>query len=80
MQVLVTYQIDGDDLRVVMTARNKEVTMVSAVVWIAGAASGCNGNPYLVYGDAVADFTGCHPLDCSINVFGCTSGGLEYWI
>jgi len=79
MHVLVMYQIDGDDLRVVMTARKEGVTMTSAVVRIAGVASVCNGNPYLVYGDAVADFTGWHPLDCSINVFGCTSGSLDYW-
>jgi hypothetical protein len=81
MRVLVMYAIVGDDLDVVITFRTpiSRFTLVSRVIRIEGAAAGCNGNPYLVFGEAVSKFTGYRALDCSIDVFGCTSGNLSSW-
>lgn len=83
MKVLVIYAIADNerDLHVVVVMRGgyhlDEV--VSPVVTLEGAADSRNGNPYLVYGDAIEEFTGLDKFDTSISVFGCTSGDLKGW-
>jgi hypothetical protein len=80
MTVLVVYDIDGDDLRMVMAARvDGNLSMISEVVRLEGKAWLANGNPYGVYGDAVSKFTGVNKFDTSIIVARCTSGSLENW-
>ena len=81
MTVLVMYAIapNEQDLRIVMTAKARGVTMVSGVVTIPGRASNCNGNPFVVYGEAVEKFTGRNKFTTTISVFGCTSGNLNSW-
>ena len=81
MNVLVIHAIDENerDLHIVMVARTSGHTMASPVVTLEGAADSCNGNPYLVYGDAIEEFTGLDKFETSISVFGCTSGNLKGW-
>ena len=63
--------------RIVMVARPESGPMISPIVEVKGYA---DGNPYGVYGDAVADFTGRRALDCNITVAECKSGDLERWV
>lgn len=81
MQVLVMTAVAENevDLQIVMTARIKGVARTSSVITLAGAADSRTGNPYLVYGDAVAEFTGCDAFDTSISIFDCRSGNLLGW-
>jgi len=63
--------------RIVMVAETPMgESMISPIVTIEGYA---DGNPYGVYGDAVAKFTGRKALDCNITVAECTSGDLHRW-
>lgn len=81
-KVLVITAIDPEsrsDLQIVMVARVRGVPRVSAVVTLEGATSSRKGNPYLVYGDAVSEFTGLDDLDTSITVADCRSGDLSDW-
>lgn len=84
MKVLVMTGIAEDnheDLQIVMVARiDGVIAQASPVVTLKGAAAGYNGNPYLVYGDAVEEFTGCPKFETSISVFDCRSGSLEGWL
>ena len=81
MQVIVMYAIDENeqDLHIVMVIRDAGITIASPVVTLEGAADSRDGNPYLVYGDIVTEFTGIDSLSTDISVFGCTSGNLEKW-
>jgi len=68
---------DMGPFRIVMVARTADgEPMISPVVTIEGYA---DGNPYGVYGDAVAEFTGRKALDCNITVAECRSGDLGRW-
>jgi len=71
---------DTNDLRIVMVARSKDVSMISPVVTIKAGTMCRSGNPYAVYGDEVAKFTGVNKYDTSISVFDCVSGCLENFI
>lgn len=82
MQVLVMTAVHPNevDLQIVIITREAwSEARVSPVVTLEGAVCCRAGNPYLVYGDAVAEFTGCNALDTTINVFDCRSGGLSDW-
>ncbi len=67
------------DLRFIMVAKTDTMSMVSPVVTYEGQAAYCNGNPYLVYGAACAEFTGLDKFDLNIDVAGIHSGNLEGW-
>ncbi len=68
------------DLRFIMVARTEDgMSMISPIVTIDGRGCSCSGNPYLVYGDACAEFTGLDKLDLNIAVAGFHSGELEGW-
>jgi len=72
---------NGRDLQIVIAARvGGELGAVSPIITLEGAAPSRAGNPYCVYGDAVAEFVGCDKFDTSINVFDCRSGDLEGWL
>jgi hypothetical protein len=79
--LVITSLVEADDvdLSIVMIARVRGVTMVSPVVMLEGAVVHRNGNPHLVYGDAVAAFTGRDKFDHSITVADCRSGDLQAW-
>ena len=62
-----------------MTARIDGVMTTSPVMRKLGAAPSRTGNPYLVYGDAVEEFTGCDKFTTSISVFDCRSGDFSGW-
>lgn len=79
MRVIVVTSIVESDLEIVIVARMMGVTMASPVVTLTGAADHRDGNPYLVYGDAVAEFTGRKALDTNITVADCRSGNLDAW-
>jgi hypothetical protein len=82
VKVLVMTAIaeNEEDLQIVMATRTPVgFTMVSPVVTLKGAASSRNGNPYLVYGDAVAEFTCRNKFNVSISVFHNGSGDLQGW-
>ncbi len=87
MKVLVITQIAENerDLEIVMVTRAATLGMVripatvSKIVTIERAASCRRGNPYLVYGDAVAKFVSVDALDCDITVAECVSGNLDGW-
>jgi len=79
MKVLVMTalgEISGS-LQIVMAARINGVEKVSPVMVKLGIADSRNGNPYLVYGDAVEDFIGSSKYDASIVVFNLRSGDLS---
>lgn len=46
----------------------------SPVMTVEAGPAGWDGNPYGVYGDAVADYIGCNKHDVSISVFLGTGG------
>ncbi len=77
MKILVLTAVAENerDLQIVVVAPGR----TSAVVTLEGAAPGRTGNPYLVYGDIVEDFTGCDKYATCINVFDCRSGDLDNW-
>lgn len=77
MKVLVMAVVADNlhDLQIVMVADRR----ASPVVTLKGMADSRKSNPYCVYGDAVAKFTGRDKFDTNINVFCCTSGHLEGW-
>jgi len=81
MKVLVMTAIaeNGRDLQIVMTAQIDGAMQTSPVMVKVGAADSRAGNPYLVYGDAVAKFTGRDKFDTSISVFDCHSGDFSAW-
>ncbi len=88
MHVLVIREFvhTSKDLRIVMVVRGDDLfgaaimpNMISPVITLEGAAPSANGNPYLVYGDACAKFTGKDKLDLHITVAECTSGDLSGW-
>ena len=82
IEVLVMTAVSEDNpenLLVVIVADAEEREPVSPVITLEGAASCPSGNPYLVYGDAIEEFTGCDKFDTSINVFDCRSGDLLGW-
>ena len=83
MKVLVMTAVaeNETDLQIVMVARPDGCMVeVSLIVTLEGAVPHRAGNPYLVYGDAVAEWLGCDKFDTSINVFDCRSGDLEGWL
>lgn len=86
MRVLVVHEHvpddgqSGSDLRFLMVAKTDEIAMVSPIVTIEGEGGWYNGNPYLVYGDACAEFTGLDKLSLNITVAGVHSGDLEGWL
>lgn len=74
------------DLRIIMVARGDDLfggaivpNMISPVVTLEGAAAYGNSNPYFVYGDACAKFTGKDKNDLHITVAECTSDNLDGW-
>lgn len=80
MQVLVVHEFVGDDdtdLRFVMIARGDGISVVSPIMVLPGVAHFHSGNPYSVYGNSCAEFTGMDKFDLSITVAGCHSGNLE---
>jgi hypothetical protein len=82
MKILVLTAIAENerDLRIVMVGQiDGALAIASPIITLEGVADSRNGNPYLVYGDAVAKFAGCDRFDTSISVFDCTSGNLEGW-
>ena len=87
MRVLVVHEFIPDDvrsgrvkgdLRFIMIARD-EISMISPVTTIKDDGHYYNGNPYLVYGEACAEFTGLDKFDLNITVAECRSGDLEGW-
>jgi hypothetical protein len=81
-KVLVLVAIDPRneaDLQVVIVVRLHGTAMISEIVTLEGAAANRNGNPYLVYGDAVTAFSGLDKFDTSITVADCRSGDLSDW-
>ena len=85
MKVLVMTAVAPNerDLQIVIVARLQEgVTLarVSPIITLEEAAAHRNGNPYYVYGDVVAEFTGRNKLYISISVFDCTSGDFQGWL
>jgi len=82
MKVLVMTAVAENeaDLQIVIVAQPEGAARVSQIVTLEGVVDCRRGNPYLVYGDAVADFLGCDKFDTSINVFECRSGSLEGWL
>ncbi len=81
MHVLVIREFvhNSGDLRIVMVARAGDISMISPVVTLEKVAQWANGNPYGIYGDACAEFTGKSKFDLSITVAECTSGDLSGW-
>ena len=77
--VMTAVAENGRDLQIVIAARIGELGAVSPIITLEGQAEYRAGNPYCVYGDAVAEFVGCDKFDTSINVFDCRSGDLEGW-
>ena len=75
--VMTTVAENGRDLQIVMAARINGVEKVSPIMLKIGAAGSRDGNPYLVYGDVVADFADCSKHDVSIVVFNLRSGDLS---
>ena len=75
--VMTTVTENGRDLQIVMAARINGVEKVSPLMLKIGAADCCDGNPYLVYGDVIADFIGCDKHDVSIVVFSLKSGDIS---
>ena len=82
MKVLVMTAVaeNGEDLQIVMVAQPGGAARVSQIVTLKGAVPSRTGNPYLVYGDAVAEWLCRDKFDSSINVFDCRSGDLEGWL
>ena len=71
---------DDQDLRFIMAAiPNDGFPMISPVVTLEGKAPFASGNPYGVYGDACAEFTGVDKYSLNITVAECTSGNLTNW-
>ncbi len=68
-----------ESVDIVMVAQTTLINMISRVVTIKGAARHIYGNPYLVYGDAVAEFTGRPALECNITCAEFVSGSLWDW-
>lgn len=82
LQVLVItsiFEAEDIDLRIVMVARVNGVTMASPVVTIKDGVKSRAGNPYLVYGAAVEEFTGLSYRKTTIIVADCRSGDLSGW-
>ncbi len=85
MHVLVIREFvnNSKDFRFIMVAHaGDDTSMISPVVTLERAAHRvhwANGNPYLVYGDACAKFTGKDKFDLHITVAECTSGDLSGW-
>ena len=81
MKVLVMTAVDENerDIHIVLAARIDGVNTISPVITMPGIADRCTGNPYLVFGDVVSDFTGCDKYETSISVFACRSGCLNGW-
>jgi hypothetical protein len=82
VQVLVIasiFEAEDTDLRVVMVARIDGVTMASPIVTIKDGVACRDGNPYLVYGNAVEEFVGRGRYQTSITVADCRSGDLSGW-
>jgi len=77
--VMATVAENERDLQIVIVADTAPDTLVSPVITIEGEAHSLNGNPYLVYGAAVQEFTGRDKYQCSISVFKCTSGNFDGW-
>lgn len=71
---------DDQDIEFLMIAHPESGPMISPVMRLEGKAPFANRNPYCVYGDAVAGFTGKSKSDCSITVAECTSGDLRHWV
>ena len=84
MKVLVMTAVAENlrDLQIVIVARNDGalLSIVSSVITLEEAAAHRNGNPYCIYGDAVAEFIGCNKFDTCISVFACTGGNLRGWL
>lgn len=82
MKILVMTAIAENevDLEIVIVARPGGVASVSPIITLAGEAHRRRGNPYGIYGDAVAKFTGCDKFNTSISVFHCASGDFEGWL
>ena len=76
MKVLIMVAVagNGEDLQIVMAANINGVDKISPIMLKLGAADSRTGNPYLVYGDAVADFIGSSKYNASIAVFHLRSG------
>ena len=81
MKVLILRAVSGArDVDIVMVAQTTVMNMISPVVTIKDAACCIDGNPYLVYGDAVAKFTGRPALECIITCAEFVSGSLWDWV
>jgi len=76
--VLVSVNDNNDkDLDIIIVSRLKEP---SGLITLSGRAAWRNGNPYGVYGDAIADYLGVNKFDVSIKVYNRASGGdMETW-
>ena len=82
MQVLVVRQIaeNGSDIEFLMVGQVEgSLSMISPIRTLEGKAPFASGNPYSLFGDAVAEFTGIDKFDCSIRVAECVSGRLPVW-
>lgn len=73
------FEPEDTDLRVVIVARIDGVTMASPIVTIKDGVAYRDGNPHLVYGNAIAKFTGIPARNTSITVADCRSGDLSGW-
>jgi len=83
VKVLIMVAVDPDceeDLQIVMVAQPGGVARASSIVTLEGDECRRNGNPYLVYGDAVEAWLGCDKFDTSISIFDCRSGDLAEWL
>ena len=77
MQIIVVYELAGDDIRFRMII--PEQNLVSGIVVLEGQGSIANRNPYSVYGDICGVFGGHDKHDkylFNITVARCTSGSL----
>ncbi len=79
LPVLIVTEIVDTDLQIVMVARVRGADCISSLVTIEGGVAYRDGNPYIVFGKAVEEFTGQNRFSTSITVADCRSGDLERW-
>ncbi len=79
LPLLIVNEIVDNDLRIVMVARVQGADWISSLITIKGGAVDRSGNPYIVFGKHVEEFTGRNRFSTSITVADCRSGDLEKW-
>ena len=80
MKILILRAVSGErDVDIVMIARAPGACVASPIVTIEGAADCIDGDPYYVYGSAVAAFTGRPARECNITCAEFVRGSLWDW-